>query len=274
MLAYAAAALAGIWLGCAAADQTPPTELFPIVFAIQNFPAAEPLAFYLEWNLGRLGLPIGSDSGFTDSGLIHVNMEAANLNQSKPDTYYATAYSEKLIGDDAEGHWSLAWGVSAHNCTDHDVRFPIGGPGDFSYNSYFYFRLEKGAKPVDFAAVTTNPDTCATMVAMEFNVTGSNHDNSQYNEGLYRDSCATLGDPGVRPAADPCALKIDESQAASISASVTAKRCESPRSTTPAYCPQPTKTNAAAASLSPGRGMATVIGVASAVSLWILQGVS
>ncbi|KAK7991781.1 hypothetical protein PG988_000575 [Apiospora saccharicola] len=129
-------------------------------------------------------------------------MEAASLNQSKPDTYYATAYSEKLIGDDAQGHWSLAWGVTAHNCTDYDVWFPLG-PGFqyFSYDSYFYFRLEKGAKPVDFAAVTTDPDTCATMVAMQFNVTGSNHDKSQYDEGLYRDRCATLGDPGVRPAA-------------------------------------------------------------------------
>ncbi|KAK8043919.1 hypothetical protein PG994_012757 [Apiospora phragmitis] len=250
MFAFAAAALAGtIWLGCAAADQTVefdfPPELFPIVFAVQNFPAAEPLALYIPWHVGKLGDTSGR--AWVDGGLISI----------------------KLIGEDAEGHFSLAWSILAHNCTSPN-RLPDGSSG-FNHDSYIYFRLEKGAKQPNFAAATSDPESCATIEALEFNVTGTQTTAAGYDK-LDRHSCATLGELGVWPAASPCALKIDESQASSISASITASRCEKPHQTKPAFCQQPMETNATSPSLV--RGMATVVGVAPAISLWIFHGVS
>lgn len=88
-------------------DTYSPVPLMPIVFAVQNSPAAVPLALYIHWSIGK----IGSSEGWLDTGMIDLTW--ANFTASP---YFAIRSSTKLNG--AEGEFMLQYTVGSSNCTE------------------------------------------------------------------------------------------------------------------------------------------------------------
>ncbi|ROW04030.1 hypothetical protein VSDG_00884 [Cytospora chrysosperma] len=201
-----------------------PTELMPLVFAVQNSQAASSLGLTIDWQIGRIGSADNlSFSGFWD---------LTSTNYSS-DPYYIFTYTPLL--NETEGDFKMLWYVYAANCSSSGST----DPSFWSGNKYVTFTLQNGAQQPDLVAAT-GPETCATMPNQTFNVVETLPQQIDPGESG-RNSCAVLAEPS--PTANPCAVPLGTAQASSISAGITASACAGSHPDLTTGCPQPSQTS-------------------------------
>lgn len=172
---------------------------FPIVFAIQNAKAAWDFGFHFDWELSN-------ESGLQDSG----GLFAENTTQFPSDPYIFINYTLGLEdwGSSAADlrSWNLSWTFSFYgNCTDTADSWELQTGVTNSAGTMQFSSVAGGASPDILAAANTSGG-CAlfgSIVPVQANLT----------------NCPHIGDTGIGQ--NPCGVKIDESVASMISASVT-----------------------------------------------------
>jgi hypothetical protein len=190
-------------------DTFAPAELMPLIFAIQNPKATVALPFAIEWSIARVGVGILFGDTFTPSW--------ANYS-TDPDPYFIYTWTPFL--NSTEGTFSLLWVLHSGNCSNG---IPSGIPilGGSQTNNFMEFTLKKGAQQ---QSLVTGPDTCPTEY-VTFNVTGTMPVEDIVDFSFY-DTCAVLAPQP--PPANPCAVKVNDTIASSISAIITASACTTP----------------------------------------------
>ena len=194
-------------------DTYEPTVLMPIVFAIQNTPAAAPLDLALEWQLRQL-------AGLNITPIATGSITKSYLSASTA-TYYE--YNSLYNLTTMEGTWSLVWTISSVNCT----QFPTSAtniPG-YAQEQTVYFTTKNGSQATDLVAATAN-DVCASAESFSFNVTGQ--EPVSIGSGSQVTNCAIVASVAPTYTPNPCAAQLNATGAASISASLTGSVCSLP----------------------------------------------
>lgn len=200
-------------------DTYAPVDVFPLVIAIQN----SFLSQFLEFDMLLLWAIFHADnqSISVDSGYFETN----------PPTYddqrYLVSSTTKL--NSTEGRFALYWKLGVNNCSVANVNANGTSTIDNLYTSYTnetYFTLQNAAQPPDLVAATS-PDTCASMAAIVLNVTGYTpvpgvmpNPNLSPEE---QSQCPMIRNTTAPPT--PCSVRLNQTQAASISASATRLAC-------------------------------------------------
>ncbi|KAH8680611.1 hypothetical protein BX600DRAFT_504378 [Xylariales sp. PMI_506] len=197
-----------------------PSELIPIVFAIQNPQAADSLAFSVQWTLTQVGV------GQVDGS--YIDLTSTNYSS---DPYYVVAST--YFPNVTEGEYRLLWGLEAGNCSQGVLE-----PTYFSLDNTVTFTFKNGSQQPDLVASTAS-DTCAGIPSRTFNVTGTLALPASVALDQARSSCAVLGQP--TPSPDPCVLNMDSAQASSISAAITASACAGTHPVLTTGCAQATQ---------------------------------
>jgi hypothetical protein len=200
-------------------DTYAPAELMPVVFAIQNPQAAVPLTLGIEWSLQRLGSSGGPLAGS------FVDLAWANFST---DPYFVVLSTNQLNA--TEGSFGLLWVLHSGNCSGNLPGATQLG-SSIGYNN-IKFTTKNGAQQ---PSLMTGPDMCP-IENLTFNVTGTLPvaDPIQYSD---RNVCAVVSEPP--PPANPCAVKVNDSIASSISVAITASACSTPHPILTSGCPVP-----------------------------------
>lgn len=204
-------------------DTYAPVDLMPIVFAVQHpVPAdyqgvQEYLGLDVKWSLAKLG----DSDGLTDYGFRNVKW----INYTESEAHFVVDYTNRL--NDTEGLFAVTWSITTKNCSADPLVTDNFG---FYVSTNVTFTVKKGAAQPDFVAAA-GPDTCDAMWGQAINVTGATPFTPM------RDTCAILAK--ATPAPNPCALKVDEARASSLSAEITASACGGLHSVKTEGCPLP-----------------------------------
>ncbi|KAF2963571.1 hypothetical protein GQX73_g10007 [Xylaria multiplex] len=141
---------------------------------------------------------------------------------------YLVSATTKL--NSPEGRFALYWKLGVNNCSIANVNANGTSTVNNLYTSYTnetYFTLQNAAQPPDLVAAT-NPDTCASMAAIVLNITGNTPVPGVLPiPGLSPEEqlqCPILRNATVSPT--PCSVRLNQTQAASISASATVVACD------------------------------------------------
>jgi hypothetical protein len=186
-------------------DTFAPAELMPLVFAIQNPKAMVAIPIEIQWSIGRVGVgPLFGDVFTTPSWASY---------STDPDPYFIYTWFPYLNG--TEGEFSLQWLLASGNCSTGSV---LGGS---QTQNYVEFTLKNGAQQ---QSLVTSLNTCPTQYAT-FNVTETLPVTDPADDSLYN-TCAVLAPEP--PPANPCAAKVNDTIASSISAAITASACTTP----------------------------------------------
>jgi hypothetical protein len=199
-------------------DTYAPVELMPIVFAIQNAPAAAlPPMRQINYEIQRVG-PRTAEN-FVTSDVI----DFPGTTNFSTDPYYAILSANTF--NNTEGAFYMQWEIIASNCSH-------SGPVDQSeiLGDLTYFTIQNGTKQL---SLETGPDTCPTQ-SFTYNVTGT----VLYSEFTRLDVCALLAEQ--TPPANPCAICVDDTMASSISATMTAAAISNSSPALPSFSPVPT----------------------------------
>jgi hypothetical protein len=218
-----------------------PATLFPIVFAVQNYPAAAvSTMLFIDYRLSHY--PSGKIVERSQVVLDHLDDLDPRSNTSAADPYYAVVWTNLLSSTNGSGQYALQWEFSHHNCSGD---FPAAYEADFgpaSHGAYFeLFTVAADGKQPDVAA---EPHTCPHWYSAAIEINGTTPvlqpavERWQFNDG--RSVCAVVSE--TPPPADPCAARIDESAAAAISARMTASACGAIIPALTSGCPSPTQT--------------------------------
>jgi hypothetical protein len=227
-------------------DSYAPVELMPVVFAIQNPQAAVPLTFAIEWSIQKLESSEGPLAGSL------FDLTWANFSTANP--YFVVLSTNQLNG--TEGSFSLLWTLHSGNCSAGNPPGATRLGSSTGYNN-IKFTTKNGAQQ---PSLVTGPGMCPTE-NLTFNVTGTLPvvDPTQYSN---HNACAVVAE--LPPPANPCAIKVDNAIASSISATITAAACATPHPILTNGCPAPAnKTSLAAQSNLGGMGLSGVV-----VGLW------
>lgn len=201
-----------------------PTDLFPVVWAVQNAKMAKNLAILItSFVRGR-----NNDSNWIDGehDLTYTNFS------SEP--YFTYQYA-KL---DTEGPYQVASWVNWAGCnTSTDST-------SFSTNKmplFVDFTIKSGAQQVDLVAATANGTTCSADEGVAINVTDQTVNITRsfsypYDPNKPTGICAVLASSSPTPTANPCAVKVDTTVAASMAAWLHTTLCEGLNP--PADCPK------------------------------------
>jgi hypothetical protein len=198
-------------------DSYAPNVLMPMVFAIQNTPAAAPLNLAIYWVLYY-----PADSEFVtivnDGPILRTYLTA-----STPGPYYE--YTGLYNITTLEGKWKLVWTLTSENCT----QFPVSNSTTFGYDQVnsVIFTTTNGAQAADLVAATAD-DVCASAESFTFNVTGE--ERVLFGSGTSVTTCAVVASMSPTSTPNPCAAQLDATRASSISASLTANACGFPTS--------------------------------------------
>lgn len=190
-------------------DTYAPTVLMPMVFAIQNAPAADPLSLALKW---VLYYPADAEH------LTIIRNDAipkTYLSASPNGTYYEFTSLYNLTT--LEGPWKLVWTLTSENCT----QFPVSNSSEFGYDQVnsVIFTTKNDAQAADLLAATAD-DVCASAGSFTFNVTGE--ETVTIREGPGVTTCAVVASMSPTPTPNPCVARLDVTMASSISAELTA----------------------------------------------------
>lgn len=169
---------------------------FPIIFAIQNVAVAWDFGLNLNWYLQGTG---SSADNFFDSGTIMTGFVETNA----PSNPYIIVNSTALNGvfGDASlpaGTWNLTWDFISSDCTKSSSGEELIGSADIG-GSLFFTTVASGGDPVDLTAACPH---LAVQIPYVANWTG----------------CPEIGNPDSVGKGNPCAVKLDDAQASSISA--------------------------------------------------------
>lgn len=209
-----------------------PGPKFPVVFAVQNAPAAASLDLLVEVLLHN-----------SSRGLLHLehlatlnasnSTTAASFAPNAPSTFYWHFATDKLQGT-TPTDWSISWAILASNCSaaaDSDSS-DDNNPKDAGL---IHFSTNTNAAAPDLvaaAAVDQANNTLCTASsenAVTYNVTAvqnvttveSKHKHGKHsNDTRTVSSCAVM--PVLRPSPNPCAAKLDAATASNIAAAVNA----------------------------------------------------
>ncbi|KAI0868462.1 hypothetical protein GGS24DRAFT_482284 [Hypoxylon argillaceum] len=206
-------------------DTYAPVDAFPLVVAIQN----NFLSQYLEFDMAVLWaiFPADNQSLSIDSGSF----------STSPPTYddqrYLVSATTKL--NSTEGRFALYWVVGLNNCSIANNNTVI--ENHFTgYANETYFTLQSAAQPPDLVAATS-PDTCASMAALVLDITGTTPvPGVSPIPGLLPNGqrqCPIVRNATVSPA--PCSVRLNQTQAASLSASATVTACDKWPTDSPDY---------------------------------------
>ena len=219
----------------------PPTDSksMPVVFAIQNYvelaPVLEPQIHYIIRSASN---PSGDDSDSVGNGYSYQYLHRSFTlpNGSSPEEPYFVANFLEGVNALPEGSWRLTWDVYWISCGDYYK--PI--VQNQSFRSVDFAISKNGssaAKPADLTTAITAADdhdnngdektSCANSedLGLAINVAALrtlNHDYYSLDDGK---TCAVMANGTATPTA--CRVKIDSAAAASISASWTARLCDS-----------------------------------------------
>ncbi|TRX90979.1 hypothetical protein FHL15_008184 [Xylaria flabelliformis] len=200
-------------------DTYAPVDAFPLVVAIQNNFLSQFLEFdmVLLWVISHV-----DDNQSIESGSFETNPPTDDYQR------YLVSATTKL--NSTEGRFALYWKLDVNNCSIANVNANGTSTVDNLYASYtnkIYFTLQNGAQPPDLVAATS-PDTCASTVAIVLNITGYTPVPGVLPiPGLSPEEqlqCPILRNATVSPS--PCSVRLNQTQAASISASATVVACD------------------------------------------------
>ncbi|KAE8307530.1 hypothetical protein BDV41DRAFT_584409, partial [Aspergillus transmontanensis] len=219
-------------------DSYPPSQLIPIVFAIQNPSVFSSLEPRIRYHVKQHNVTL--NEGIHRSGEIKLS----RYNYTGSDPYFLYWSIDYL---DFEGIFSIYWQLLMFHCTaDADFGF-LGSPRHESF-----FSIKNGTSPADFVAATED-DTCDQSLAQAVRVPDVRKvPSSQVWDGP---SCAATAN--LVPTPTPCNVKMDSSAAASISGALTSTACANPFLTA-LSCPIPTSENAASIVQLPVGGLWTL----------------
>jgi hypothetical protein len=229
-------------------DTYAPVHYLPVIFAIQNPQAAVPLTLGIEWYLWRAGSGDWLANGIVD-------LSQANFST---DPYFVVLSTNQLNG--TEGTFGLIWVLHSGNCSTNPLVNPQLG-SSVNYNN-IKFTTKNGAQQ---PSLVSSPDTCPTQ-NVTFNVTGTLQVTDSIDYGS--SACAVVREPP--PLANPCAIKIDDTMASSMSAIIT---CATPLPNLASSCPAPINSSGQVVRPNSGGIGLTVVTIGSWLSLlfWGLQ---
>ncbi|KAL4886082.1 hypothetical protein BJY04DRAFT_213620 [Aspergillus karnatakaensis] len=214
-----------------------PTEDFPVVFAIQNSAKAELLNLVLSYSI------MGADN-FSERLLPTTPLwpDLMHTNLSISDPYLVYRFNDAL----KPGHWLLTGQLDYQSCDVEALTNPIqpvsGGIHSSVYRWSRMFTIANSTSAphseVDLVAATKESDCPGDLNAHAINVTDTTMEADPSLNNARRTTCvvttnSTSGTPVHTP--NPCGVSISPEMAASISANLTAHRCN--RSNPPDNCP-------------------------------------
>ncbi|KAI0809653.1 hypothetical protein GGR55DRAFT_648736 [Xylaria sp. FL0064] len=185
-----------------------PIDLMPVVFAVENPSAAWPLPFQVQWSLETFQV----DAPPVSQGYGIIDLLSTYCGDSDP--YYVVDYANLK---NTEGVYFMVWAVYADRCQENSSY------ADIKQN--VTFTAKAGGTEPELQA-STHPGTCATIQSTTFG---------------FAYPCPWSGGK-----ANPCELNLNEGQASSISAEITASACAGDFPIKTAGCPQTTKPGSAA----------------------------
>lgn len=210
-------------------DTYAPVYAFPLVVAIQN----NYLSQFLKFDMTMLWAIFHADN--------RTNWIKLGSFQTKPptsdDPRYLVSATTKL--NNTEGRFRIEWMVVMGNCSITNVNASSTSTVDSQYIDYTtntYFTLQNAAQPPDLVAATIS-DTCASIEALVLNIMGATPlpgvppiPGLSPTEQL---QCPVFGNATTSPT--PCSAQLNQTQAASISASATAVACDDWPTDDPGY---------------------------------------
>jgi hypothetical protein len=203
-----------------------PAEVFPIIFALQGWPAALPSTMLgFGWSLAKLdGVYIAGD----DSALPYENsLEGVS------DPHYVKQWTAWLSEAESAGTYVLAWEFTYTYCP--------GFPPDLtaaSIKDSLYFTIEPGAQQPNLGA---DLETCPAKHTT-IGISDTQPFEWQMQFSPPRSVCSLIAH--LPPPGNPCAVRLDQAAASSIAAELTASACAIPSSETvfPSSCPPSAQT--------------------------------
>ncbi|CAK7205154.1 hypothetical protein SEUCBS139899_007919 [Sporothrix eucalyptigena] len=190
-----------------------PGPKFPVVFAVQNAPAADSLEFFVE------ALLHNSSQGLKHTkriGSLNATGNSAFL-PGAPNTFYWSFSTDKLQNE-TETQWSLAWVALTTNVSDTGKDFSSVN------DSVVFFTTKPGAPAADLVALANadaaSNSSCSAIVDSSFtyNITGianiTDQDKHRKNITGALKTGAVLSTN--IPAANPCAARLDPAAASNI----------------------------------------------------------
>ncbi|KAI0467014.1 hypothetical protein F4859DRAFT_284411 [Xylaria cf. heliscus] len=203
-------------------DTYAPVDAFPLVIAIQNNFLTHFLDFDMEllWVLLRI-----------DNESESVSIDAGYFDTTPPvydDQRYLVSATTRL--NSTEGRFALHWQLNVNNCSIANINANGTSSVDNVYTKYInetYFTLQNTAQPPDLVAATS-PDTCASMAARVLNITGFTPVPGVPLIPVLAPEeqvqCPILRNVTMSPT--PCSVRLNQTQAAIISASATVVACD------------------------------------------------
>ncbi|KAI4685535.1 uncharacterized protein J4E84_006263 [Alternaria hordeiaustralica] len=192
-----------------------PTEIFPVIIAIQNTELAPFLNPQMTIEFLDLDSQVHSYPTFYD-------LRWANYSSSDP-------YRELKVftSFNKEGRWRIAWQVRWNTCTEDSLAFLGDGITGNGTSRITMFTINNSGKVVDPVPATTNQN-CTNSEAIVINVddtlavpdfiTWEDYDGK---------TCASMA--STTPAPTPCQVKFDSAAAADIFSSMTSLHCKQTR---------------------------------------------
>ncbi|KAK1713821.1 hypothetical protein CaCOL14_001409 [Colletotrichum acutatum] len=196
-----------------------PTPLVPIIFGFQNSHLAPGLAL-------KIGFSIWNYNNKSDSvKTTEYDVRFANFSSSDP--YYEY---RGFVMFNVEGTWQIRYTVSWFSCTEDSFEYPYEIPSNNTSNAII-FTTKNGGQSVDLVAATNEQD-CSSDAGVAISVTDTLN-STGISKWPGSGTCAVVASSTVTP--NPCQIKMTESEASSISATVTARACEAQNP--PIECP-------------------------------------
>ncbi|KAI0506634.1 hypothetical protein F5B22DRAFT_444332 [Xylaria bambusicola] len=202
-------------------DTYAPVDAFPLVIAIQNNWLSQYLVFGLFVSWAIFNEDNQSTSSFVDTGIFMTEEPAYE------DQRYLVSATTQL--NSTEGQFLFYAYLDVNNCSTADVNANGTYNGDtpsIKYIGSTYFTLQNTTQLPDLVAATS-PDTCASIAALLLNITGyTPRPGVSPIPGLSPEEqkqCPVIGNATASPT--PCSVRLNQTQAASISASATAIAC-------------------------------------------------
>jgi hypothetical protein len=196
-----------------------PTAHFPVVLAVQNAAVGWPYGLAIDWVITS-GLPVGNQYTWTEGGF-----NSSNEKFSSPGSFFLIGSTNKTNTIDT---FVLDWAFSINNAsTDprnlYPYSFPMGNHSIVSIINTVYFSIAKGGISADVivdkncpkdvgifvveSISTTDLGTYPVVNPTAYTISDSNNDSYPGSELLY-----------TVPESNPCAVKVDEALASSVSA--------------------------------------------------------
>ncbi|CAK7225679.1 hypothetical protein SBRCBS47491_005971 [Sporothrix bragantina] len=198
-----------------------PGPKFPIVFAIQNAPAAASLDFEIDIVLHN------SSRGLTHLepvGTFEASNNSAAFASGASKTFYFHYVTDKLQGE-VPTDWTVGWTVLTTNCSGSGAD---AGAANISIAS---FSTKPGAQAADLvasaAADAASNSSCQASIdsSITFGITGvqnitvqDHKHGKKHNDTRAPTTCAALSN--VQPPSNPCAARLDPATASSIATAV------------------------------------------------------